>query len=380
MPDPQRARVVPLEEGRRSEVFRFYEDLFGSAKASWLRRRFDWQYARSPSRKASQPTNWAVLEGDRLIGHYGMIHIRMLVDRVEVQGCWACDLVVHPEHRRGRHMLELFALLDRAADLPMGYGMADHVLDIYSKRGYLPVGIRSHLIRFLGVGAAFKLRPAGIAEAAPVARRANEIRARLRTALRHLSAPDSREARKRGREGFQLSGTPPEGLDALWAGVSGGYPVSVVRDHAHLAWRYDPRQTSALYLFSSSCGRPRACLVLEAFLWRGLRVGQIAEILVDRGDVETLLPGLVSEAVSVLTANRMEAVLTEGFPQDIRRVLERSGFLPLERATENFAFLDRHGQFDRATLAESDNWLLGPGDSDRSTPYPRLELGVRSRP
>lgn len=379
MTESKPTRVVPLEEARRPELYRLFEELFGSTKGSWLRRRFDWQYLRSPSREAGQPSNWVVLQGDRLIGHCGMIYNRMLVDGVDVQGCWGCDLIAHPAHRQGRYILALFALLDRAADLPMGYGMADHVSAIYSKRGYLPVGIASHRIRFLSPGAAFRLRPVDIATSTPAARRAAALRVRLRTLMRHLAGRSKGPGPPtRASEAIDLSGTPPVELDALWSAVAGGYPVCVVRDRRHLEWRYDPEETSALYLTAWSGGRLRACLVLEAFTWRGLRVGQISEVLLPREDVPRLLPSLVHEAVRAFESHRLHAVLTEGFPADVRRILEGAGFLALERETENLVVLDRHGRFDRSLLADPDHWFLGPGDGDRSTPYPRLELRARS--
>ncbi len=366
-----------MDDGEhRGQLLALYRQVFGAAKAEGLRRRFDWQYRQSPARRPGQTASWVLLRAGRVVGHLSVIHVEMQAAEARWQGCWGCDLLVHPEHRRGKGLPALLATLDGAAEIPMGYGMSDVVGRTYQRRGYRRLAIGSHLIRFAAAAGALKLRAESDARGRP-ARAVAQVRDRFRNLLRHLGRPRAAADPR----GWQAEIAEPgdeavADLEALWRRIAGGYPLAAVRDRAHLAWRYSWPEAPARLLLLRRRRRLEAVAVLEAFRWRGLRVGQISELLVPRSEAPALVPVVAHFASQALARQPLDALLTEGFPSDLRRALAASGFHQYARGRRQSAVVLDRGRLPTVLAPEPDNWLFTAGDSDRSTPYPRLRWKI----
>ena len=377
MPADPLSGVVPMDDGEhRAQLFALYHQIFGATKAERLRERFDWQYRQSPARRPGQAASWVLVRAGRVVGHLSVIHVEMQAGDARWQGCWGCDLLVHPEHRRGKGLRALLAALDGAADLPMGYGMGDVVGRTYQRLGYRRLAIGSHLIRFRSARGALKLRAANDARGRP-ARVAVQVRGRIRHLLHYLS----RRRATPDLGGWEAEIADPDGgataeAEDLWRRIAGGYPLAAVRSRAHLAWRYGWRGAAARFLLLRRQRRLEAIAVLEACRWRGLRVGQISELLVPRSEAPALVPVVAHLVSQALARQRIDALLTEGFPSDLRRAFTASGFHAcVEGRRETAVILDRD-RLPAELASDPDNWLLTAGDSDRSTSYPRLRWAI----
>lgn len=356
--------MEPLSGDRRkAQLFELYRTVFGRPKASRFEERFDWQYIHSPARRPEQPGSWVLVADDAVVGHLGIMHQRVLVEGREVQGCWGCDLVVHPEHRRGKGVLDLFACLERSADLPMGYGMEDHVANIYERRGYRRLEIGSRLYRLLKPSATFRLAASGT----PTQRAAEHLRR-----LWHFLRSGRTVARRAAGSETVVLESLPSSIDDLWQQIAADYPVSIVRDAQHLRWRYASEIFPARFLLLQEEGRLAGCAVLEALSWRGIRVAMISDLLVPRSGANATLATLLSAAENLARRSDLEAVMVEGLTPDLRQTVRRHGYRTVDRTSEHLVVQSNLPTLDTDRLAPAEQWLITAGDSDRTTPYPRI--------
>lgn len=366
-------KVEPLADEHRDGVIGLFAEIFGATKAGYLRERFDWQYRDNPARRPGQVTNWVMLDDGKVVGHFGFIPVDLKLGDALYHCCWGIDLMIHPAHRGGKSRLTLFQKLDKGADLPIAYGMADVVNQIFTRRGYIHRGIGSHLIRFTTLSGAWRLTcrreiPPG---------RWNRMRANLGWKLRNLRQFLSSHARPTAAElagwNAEIRTEPPPEMDAFWQAVSRDYPVATLRTDAVLRWRYCNARAPGRFLVLRREGRLRAVLALEAFVWSGIRVGHIAELVMPRKEVASLLPIALHFASEALARQGVDALLCEGFPSDIRAQFERAGFSEVVPGrTEHQIVYDPERKLPQDLIGPADNWLLTGGDCDRSTPYPRL--------
>jgi len=369
--------IVPLTPAHREGVLGLFAEIFGSTKAGYLRRRFDWQYRGSPALQPSQVSNWVFLDDDRVVGHLGAVMVELKVGDSIHQGCWCTDLMVHPDYRHGKDSLKLIATPDEATEVPMGYGMADVVGRIYERRGYVRHAIGSHLIRFTSLAGALNLacRP----EVAD--RRAGRLAATLKWKGRNLRCLLNRARRPipAAPDGWsvEISADPPPVAGALWQTVASDYPVAVSRSEAQLRWRYCDGQDPARFLTLLRHDEPVAVAVLETFTWSDIRVGQISELITARSQMTTVLPIALHFISGVFSRQGVDALLVEGFPADMRAQFTRHGFdEAVPGRSEIHVVLNRDDRLPAEVIGPADNWLLTAGDSDRSTAYPRLEWRV----
>jgi hypothetical protein len=157
----------------------------------------------------------------------------------------------------------------------------------------------------------------------------------------------------------------------LWERVANAYPVAVERNGTYLNWRYRiGGRDGARLLVLQDEGAPRGFALIEKVHWRGIEVGLISELIcaAEREDDALCLLACVED---VLRRERVSAIVTEGFPARVRRVLLTDGFIEYPQKKENAVFFDRLRQCPEGLIDDVENWLLTPGDSDRSLGYPR---------
>jgi len=364
-------RVEPLTNGHREGLFALYGRIFGASKGARFRQRFDWQYGRNPYTRDGQITNWILTSDRAVVGHLGVIPMDLKVGDQRVHGSWICDYMVDPEHRVGSELAALRATASDSADLPIGYGLHDHVVRSYMKLDWKPLAVGSFLIKCLEWRAISSLfagpRAAGPAGRAGAAlRRAADVPRFCRPLLRRRMRPTPAE-----RPMVALPSAFDDALDRLWERVADAYPVGVERTCRYLTWRYricGPEGARLLVLRGDAV--PRGFALIERVRWRGIDVGLISELIwaPERHDDARSLLAAIED---VMRRERVAAIVTEGFPPRIRRTLLANGFLEYPQRKENAVFFDRLRRCPPPLIGEVDNWLLTPGDSDRSLGYPR---------
>ncbi len=354
-------RVEPLLDQHRAGLFALHARIFGAAKAQRFRARFEWWYVDNPYRRAGQVTNWVMTSDGGVVGHLGAAPIDVKVGDQRLHGTWICDYMVDAPHRFGPELSTLRAAASHSSDFAMGYGMPDHVARSYVKLSWGRLAVGSSLVKCL------RLR--GVAGLLRGPRGGNPTE-RARLLLRFGRQLLGRSARPPGGAAdLGLHGEWDESFDRLWDRVGTAYPVAVERNRRYLRWRYRlGGDDGARLIVLGAVGAPRGFALIEKVRWRGIVAGLITELIVAPDDARRLL-GFAEE---VLRREGVSAIVTEGFPARARTAFRQQGFIEPGVERENATFFDRLHHCQPALVDDVENWLLTPGDSDRSLGYPRV--------
>jgi hypothetical protein len=358
--------VEPLTEAYRPGLFSLYGEIFGEGKASRFQERFDRLYGENPYRDENQVSNWIMIHESRVVGHLGVVPIAVKVGEQTLRGSWLCDYMVQDGSRFGKAFLELTARGSESSEFPMGYGMAAHVARIYCKLDWRRHTVAPLLVKPLRINAIPALlrsakRNDGFGRAAVAAA------SPLRRLLARRIGPE-----KRGEDPRQttpISAEFDDAFEALWEEVRESYPIAVERTQSYLRWRYASAAEPTARIASLK-GREGLLgfAVVEKIRWRGIVAGLICELVVPRRNLART-SRLLAAIEDLFRRERVSAIVTEGFPAPIRGVLRGNGFVEGESDGALMTFFDRRKSCSESLLREPENWLLTPGDSDRSLGY-----------
>lgn len=303
-----------------------------------------WQY-HNPFGELSA---WVYDDGGRIVGHYANYPVPVLLDgEVAVAGV-AVDAAVSPSHQGRRLMRPLNeALYRHSATRGMRVSLA------YPSN---PIAVRG-------------IRSAGWLEVA-----------RLRTLV--LAVDDGWLAKRfkvprvvaraargvgfrigRGDAGSEL-GSPPPGLDGLWAHTvtTGGVRNGIIRDAAWWQWRYADSPMSAYRYFEVRRGQQlagaAAVVVREDF------GGRFAYLLELQAVDDAAARGVVRAVVeNVRDISGIATVAVDGGP--LHRLARSAGLRTLPQRLEPkglwFGFVDNDGTTSHLTTQP---WHIGWGDLD----------------
>lgn len=365
-------RVEPFTDRHRDGLFALYERIFGAGKAERFQRRFDWQYVRNPYAREGQVTNWILTSDACVVGHLGVVPIDLKVGNARLHSSWICDYMVDAPHRFGPELSTLRASASDSSELPMGYGMPDHVARSYVKLNWKRVAVGSVLVKVL------RLRAVACMQVAPRSRgpagRAGVIATRVASLPRWCRHYLGLRRRQRPSGCFgdvAVRAAFDDSFDRLWEQVASAYPVAVERNCKYLDWRFrlGGRDGARLIVLEGEA-TPRGFALIEKVRWRGIVVGLISELIFSP-EREDDAACLLAFAEQLLRKERVSAMVTEGFPARVRRTLLRHGFIEETAEKANATFFDRFGKCPEPLVEDVENWLLTPGDSDRSLGYPR---------
>lgn len=363
---PTAGRVEPLSEQHREGVFSLYGEVFGASKAEKLRRRFDWWYRQSPFLGADQVSNWVMTRDSQVVGHLGVLPVRIKVGERSLQASWLCDYVVREGSRLGKTFLKMTTLGSESSDFPMGYGMAPNVARTYRKLGWKQQSVSAFLVkplRLRGIPLLFRNGWRG-------KRLGSSVSQAIGTLLPGGGARSRQGALARAAgETWTRSSEFDASFDALWSRASVAHVIAVERTRAYLRWRYPRRDAEGAKIVGVE-DRGGLCgfAIVEKVRWRGVVTGLISELVAGREEASRLLAAVEG----LFRRERVSAMITEGFPALLRESFRAQGFLEEPGDRQLMVFFDRHGLCPAPLLEDSGNWLLTPGDSDRSVGLPRV--------
>lgn len=362
-------RVEPLVERQRGEVIGLHARIFGAAKAERFRDRFERLYVDNPYRRAGHVTNFVLTSDGAVVGHLGAVPVEVRVGAERLPASWICDYMVDEAHRFGPELAALRASASDSSDLPIGYGMPDHVARSYVKLGWSRLAVGPFLVKCLRWrGVAAVLRGDAGRRGLERARTVWQSAARLpRFARQRLRRPAVAPA---GSAGVGLGRGFDESFDRLWEEVVAGHPVAVERSRRYLGWRHPlGGDHGARLVVLGEAEAPRGFAVVEKVRWRGLEVGLVSELIAAR-DGGADARRLLAFVETLLRREGVDAIVTEGFPAPLRAAFRAEGFEPVGAAA-NATFLDRSRRCPPLLVGDVENWLLTPADSDRGLGYPR---------
>jgi GNAT superfamily N-acetyltransferase len=348
LPEP----AVTIERRRNDdgeEIFRLYEEVFGSPLTEGSRRRWRWQYLDNPATAPEGPEVWVAREGELLLGQYASMPVRLHWAGREVRSSWGMDVFLRPEARGKGVGARLFTTWSDHVEVALGLGLTPSSHGLFKKLRYDDVGPVPFFRKVLDPRAVARRRfgPVVGSLAAPL----------LRLALA-VAAPERPLAGSLVRvQPITCFGAE---YDTLWETCRAGYAMCVRRDAAYLNWKYVACPTRAYSLHEARREERLAGFAVsrhEAF--GGIRLGWVVDVFAEPDDHETkdalldaVLAGFRSSGVARVQAFSMNAALQAD--------LRRRGFLP-GRSPMQFCVRAR---VPSDALASLGRWHVVFGDSD----------------
>ena len=348
---------LPLPLDRADVVLGLERLVYGEAAEVAEPAFYDWLYRRNPSGEALV---WHAATGDPRCPSAGQVVLVPLRFRVAgtagVAGL-ALNVVTHPEHRRQGVFAALAAgATEEAERRGMLFTWALPNPNSYPgflRLGYTDVGRVPLLLCPLepskldpGGGAAWRLA----------------VRAGAR-AIRAVTRPGHRRA-----AAAIVEEVPPdwEGWDALWRRLEDKYPVMVVRDRAHLSWRFGecPTRRYRLYLARIG-GEPAGFIATRLATVAGMSAGLVVDLLVVAGRGNEAGSALVERAFEEFrgAATGLAASLMLPHAEE-HACLRAAGFLPCPRFLEPQPFRVVFKSRGPSPARELSAWFLTMADYD----------------
>jgi hypothetical protein len=161
-----------------------------------------------------------------------------------------------------------------------------------------------------------------------------------------------------------------ERFDRFWREIRDDYPVMLVRDAAHLNWRYADAPNvvyERISIEDAAVGRIEGYAVLGLRRRDGRLRGHIADLVTARNGDPRIVDLLIRAAVAWLCAQAAEVAEVWAFPHThVRRALVCRGFIPRRTGPGGFqvSALASGAATGVSAAGCAQNWFLSMGDSD----------------
>ena len=348
MSKPTRAPVTIDRRGAADdeELFRLYAQVFGASLTASSRERWRWQYLDNPQNSADGPEIWVAREGERSLGQYASMPVRLRWGDSEIRSSWGMDVFLRPEARGLGLGARLFTAWSDHVPVALGLGLTPSSYGLFKKLGYHDVGPVPFFQKIVDPVAVATRRLGPLL--GPLAGRVLSRFLRTREAV--VSDVETRSITEFSAE-----------YDTLWQQARDGYAMCVRRDAAYLNWKYVGCPTRD-YDITEARRQGALCgyAVSRHDAYHGLGLGWIVDVFTrpeDDGCREALLArvldGFRAGGVARAQAFSMNAALGAS--------LRRFGFFS-RRSPMQFCV---HSQIAaESVLAARDDWHVVFGDSD----------------
>jgi GNAT superfamily N-acetyltransferase len=337
-----------------AEIAELYGEIFGNDLAESSRRRWRWQYLDNPNVGREGPDIWIARDGDRILGQYASMPVRLWWKDRETRASWGMDVFVRKEARGRGVGARLFTTWADHVEVALGLGLTPSSYGLFHKLGYADVGPvplfqkvldpRSIAERRLGRGIGGALAPlVGLA-----------LRARY---------PDHHVVPINGTPNTivrNIGAFSPE-YDDLWARTRGSYVMCARRDAAYLNWKYRDCPHRRYDLWEARVDQRLVGFAVSRHeMRRGIRLGWLVDLYADAGDEQARAALLDAVLRSFHDAGVARAqAFSLGAP--LAMSMRRRGFFPA-RSPMQFCVRARTPADD--IVADTGRWHVVFGDSD----------------
>jgi GNAT superfamily N-acetyltransferase len=364
-------------DGDEQAIFELLSVAFGGRRSLEYWR---WKYKKNP---AGSPIVWVAEHDEKIIGHYGIIPVRMKIGNMYMTASFACDAAVHPKYQ-GRGIFSSIVnrcYLDASEnDLPLTYGFGQihlgptykrydwqgHIGGIYLMTRVLnwkPVlnrYVRNGLLRY-GLGQGCTDLASAAAQVIRKICRSHELSNSAGVRIEKISRFDKR-------------------IDTFWEKISSHFEIITKRDQTYLNWRYPDNPWSAYTVHLATRDKKVLgyCILREA--QKGdVTQGIITDILGLQND-SNVVSQLVQESVKYFEKHNVDIInclLSEKHPYTA--IFRKAGFIKSPRPNIGlWASINLRGSainekriFSQALtlsqnrfLKEKKNWFMMSGDGD----------------
>jgi len=340
----ERRRAADAEE-----LFRLYEEVFGETLTEGSRRRWRWQYLENPQAGPEGPEIWVAREGDRLLGQYASLPVRLQWGGRELRSSWGMDVFVRPEARGKGIGALLFTTWSDHVDVALGLGLTPSSYGLFRKLRYEDVGPVPFFQKILDP-VAIARRRVGDALARPLG-----LLLGLALRLSHAEPAPTGSLDVRSVTGFSAD------CDTLWERCKDAYAMCVRRDQAYLNWKYAACPTRKYELREArKDGLLTGFAVSRHEEHKGLRLGWLIDLFADPQDHETKR-ALVTSVLDSFRAQGVARAQAFSMNAALAADLLRSGFL---RGRSPMQFCVRARVPSEPVFRDLGGWHVCFGDSD----------------
>ena len=345
-------RVVRYQRADRERVFTFLREALPPAESARLMRQWEWKYEANPFNRDNEPYI-LLLQGHRqLVGIYGRLFFRAVIDGAERLVHHGCDLVVHPAYR-GHGLSARLRDCDLIESALHFSWQNEASYQVASRDGTAGVPYRA-LVKPLDVSAMVRHVVGDHWFARTVSSVINRALQHIPPLRRHSAAPEVAVTRIASFD---------DRFDRLWQRCCGSYRAMIVRDRRYLDWRFKQRPDAEYSIVVATRGSDLVGYMVTRCVDRDRkRWGYLADFLVEEGSA-LVFAVLVEHAVNELRQQNAALAICRIAVPPYLSMLYRQGFLPWARAPQGYLRVRMPLQ-SSPSAADARHWFWTMGDGD----------------
>jgi len=352
--------VEKIAISRRSEADRgplevMYREIFGAKATENSRERWRWQYEDNPNCSPEGPEIWVAKEGDRVLGQYATMPVRLKVLDKILRASWGMDVMVGPNLQRKGIGSRLFLYWDRQVEASLGLGLSVSSYTLFRKLNWEDVGPVPCFSKVLDARGLLsrRLGAAGAALLAPFV----SLFLWLVFPERKTRAPAMVVARA-VTEPFD------DAYDALWERVAPYFDFIAERKARYLEWKYRRVPHVSYDVFEAHRdGELSGYIVLRLTERNGVSLALLVDLLAHPEDKVTI-GALLDQAFAWARERGAARMQTFTFDRRFASRLTNKGFMRIVSPMQ-FCVRVRSDHVDDRFFRDTSRWHVTFGDSDQ---------------
>lgn len=300
-----------------------------------------------------------VAEADgKIVGHYGIVPLRIKVGEEYITGAQSMDTMTHPDYRRQGIFVKLANETYRAAEesgIYVTYGFPSKAsYPVYVRElGRVDLGLVPRMVKLLDLDPILKKHTRNT-----ILFKASRIFVNL--ALKMMF----KAKRIPNQTGIKLSmvSSLDERIDEFWQKASADFRILVVRDKKYLNWRYLNNPDGGYVIYLAESGDSILGFIVLKVVDGEVRIGYIVDILT-MCEQTSVDQALVSKAIEHFRREKVNIIYCYILDERYYGILKKSGFRPRSSELVLGVRINSPG-LSETFLSDLKNWHITFGDTD----------------
>lgn len=317
--------------------------VYGESTYKKVIQRFEWQYEKNPNNSKEDPVILVLEEGDKFIGMIGTFPQRLKIGNSIFPAYWIGDYMLHPDHRRGFHAINLINMLKKELpSLVVGFPV-EFSIKIWTHAGGEQC---CQLLRYSRLIKNASTNPSVVSKYKDHIQDFFNNRILKGIKITQIDFFDER-------------------FDRFWEKASKYYQAIQVRDSKFLNWRFSQCPHIIYKVLAAVKGKEiLGYIVLRSKLEEGICEGSIVDLFVDRSH-KAVSAVLMDVGIKSLKNSGCGIVKMTISSDDnyLIRILNQFSFFDNEKIDRGL-FYNNSTNDVNPIIQESSNWFLTRADSD----------------
>ena len=351
----EKIAIARRSEADRGPLEAMYREVFGAKATENSRERWRWQYEDNPNCPPEGPEIWVAKEGDRVLGQYATMPVRLKVLDKFLRASWGMDVMVGPNLQRKGVGSRLFLYWDQQVEASLGLGLSVSSYTLFRKLNWEDVGPVPCFSKVLDVRGLLsrRLGAAGAAVLAPFV-----------SLFLWLVFPERRTPARATVETRPVTEPFDDAYDALWERVAPHFDFIAERKTRYLEWKYRRVPHVSYDVFEAHRdGELSGYIVLRLTKRNGVPLALLVDLLARPEDKATI-GALLDQAFAWARERGAARMQTFTFDRRIASRLANKGFMRIESPMQ-FCVRIRSDHVDERFFRDTSRWHVTFGDSDQ---------------